>query len=564
MKDNLFEQLDFGAFQEYIDNDDITDISYTNNGQLWLRSLTQGSIRVENENINNSVVEKLAFQCSNVMGVSFNNANPFLDAESPELRMNFVHDSIATNGIALVIRKTPAKIRLKEETLLEEDYVTKDIHDFLIKCVHGHCNIIVCGETGSGKTEFTKYLASHTIESEKIITIEDTLELHLDKIYPHRDIVAMKTNNIASYSDVLVTCMRQNPKWILLSEVRSAEAVSAVRNSISSGHNILSTIHSDKAHAIPHRMYSLMETDLDVDQFLNTIYRYVQMGVHIKAYYSPKYKKFHREIDEITEFYIDEDNKPVYNIIYQKTMSGKIVKKNPSKHLLDYLAAQNIDIEDTTFEDETSGGLSLEEVIGEKSEEQVLEEQKKKEEERLEQEKKENLAAAEVQEEIEILLPETNRVVPTPITNDVVNKTPVPETVIPTPVQQAPTQVLQQPVVNPVATPMVPTAPQVSNMVSPVQNLVSAQPTQFVQTQTKPINNIAMVPQAPTPTQIVKQPIVNSVPTGIVNQTQQVPPVVGVGQTPTQLNSTMQTTMNNGIPIISFAAPNNNPTDGNM
>ena len=72
------------------------------------------------------------------------------------------------------------------------------------------------------------------------------MELHLDRIFPHRDIVAMKTNNIASYTDVLVTCMRQNPKWILLSEVRSAEAVTAVRNSISSGHNILSTIHADK------------------------------------------------------------------------------------------------------------------------------------------------------------------------------------------------------------------------------------------------------------------------------------------------------------------------------
>ena len=364
MKDNLFAQLDFGAFKEYIDNDDITDISYTNNGQIWVRSLTQGSLRVENPNINNTVVEKLAFQCSNVMGTTFNNASPFLDAESPELRMNFVHESIATNGIALVIRKTPAKIRLKEETLLQEDYVTKDIHDFLIKCVHGHCNIMVCGETGSGKTEFVKYLASHTRESEKIITIEDTLELHLDKIYPHRDIVAMKTNNIASYSDVLVTCMRQNPKWILLSEVRSAEAVSAVRNSISSGHNILSTIHSDKANAIPHRMYSLMESELDVEQFLNTIYRYVQLGVHIKAYYSKKYGKFHREIDEITEFYVDEDNKPVYNIIYQKLMDGKIKKKNPSQHLIDYLLAQNIDLENTTFEGaEDDGGFSIDEVI---------------------------------------------------------------------------------------------------------------------------------------------------------------------------------------------------------
>lgn len=370
MKDYLFEQLDFGAFKEYIDNDDITDISYTNDGQIWLRSLQKGSYRVENPNISNAIVEKLAFQCSNVMGTTFNNANPFLDAESPELRLNFVHESIATNGIALVIRKTPAKIRLKEENLLKEDYVTKDIHDFLIKCVLGHCNIIVCGETGSGKTEFVKYLASHTKENEKIITIEDTLELHLDKIYPHRDIVAMKTNNIASYSDVLVTCMRQNPKWILLSEVRSAEAVSAVRNSISSGHNILSTIHSDKASAIPHRMYSLLETDIDVEQFLNTIYRYVQIGVHIKAYYSQKYGKFHREIDEITEFYIDEEtNKPVYNTLYQKTMTGKVVKKQPSKHLVDYLLGQNIDLSGTAFENTDSdvitedGEIDLDKIV---------------------------------------------------------------------------------------------------------------------------------------------------------------------------------------------------------
>ena len=355
MKDNMFEQLDFGAFKEYIDNDDITDISYTNNGQIWLRSLEKGSYRVENPKINNATVEKLAFQCSNVMGTTFNNASPFLDAESPELRLNFVHESIATNGIALVIRKTPAKIRLKEENLLKEDYVTKDIHDFLIQCVLGHCNIMVCGETGSGKTEFVKYLASHTRENEKIITIEDTLELHLDKIYPHRDIVAMKTNNIASYSDVLVTCMRQNPKWILLSEVRSAEAVSAVRNSISSGHNILSTIHSDKASAVPHRMYALMETDLDVDQFLNTIYRYIQLAVHVKAYYSDKYGKFHREIDEITEFYIDEEtNKPVYNVLYQKTMTGKVVKKQPSDHLLEYLRGQNININMDAFSDNPS------------------------------------------------------------------------------------------------------------------------------------------------------------------------------------------------------------------
>ena len=344
MNESIFDKLDFGPLKPLLDDDDITDISFCNKGQIWVRSLTQGSKRIEVEGVTQEFMEKLAFQCSNVMGTTFNNAKPFLDAESAELRFNFVHESIATNGIACVIRKTPAKIRLEKQKLLQEDYFTADIHDILIKCVEGHCNILVAGETGSGKTEFVKYLASHTKENEKIITIEDTLELHLDRIFPERDIVAMKTNNVASYSDVLVTCMRQNPKWILLSEVRSAEAVSAVRNSISSGHNILSTIHADKASAIPYRLYSLMETDLEVDQFLNTIYRYIQLGVHIKAYYSKQYGKFHRELDEVVEFYVDDDNKPQSHIIYQKLFGKAPITHRPSKHLIEYLENQNIDI----------------------------------------------------------------------------------------------------------------------------------------------------------------------------------------------------------------------------
>ena len=344
MNESIFDKLDFGPLKPLLDDDDITDISFCNKGQIWVRSLTQGSKRIEVEGVTQEFMEKLAFQCSNVMGTTFNNAKPFLDAESAELRFNFVHESIATNGIACVIRKTPAKIRLEKQKLLQEDYFTADIHDILIKCVEGHCNILVAGETGSGKTEFVKYLASHTKQDEKIITIEDTLELHLDRIFPERDIVAMKTNNVASYSDVLVTCMRQNPKWILLSEVRSAEAVSAVRNSISSGHNILSTIHADKASAIPYRLYSLMETDLEVDQFLNTIYRYIQLGVHIKAYYSKQYGKFHRELDEVVEFYVDDDNKPQSHIIYQKLFGKAPITHKPSKHLIEYLENQNIDI----------------------------------------------------------------------------------------------------------------------------------------------------------------------------------------------------------------------------
>ena len=344
--ESIFSSMEFGPLKKYLEDDDVTDISYSNGGQLWLKTLSKGVYRVEEPGVNDSLIEKIAFQCSNVMGKTFNMAHPFLDSESAELRMNFIHESIARNGIAVVFRKTPAKIRLKKEKLMEENYVSLSVHDFLIKAVQGHCNIIMCGETGSGKTEFLKYLASHTFENEKVVTIEDTLELHLDRIYPHRDIVAMKTNNIASYSDVLVTCMRQNPIWILLSEVRSAEAVTAVRNSISSGHFILSTIHADKASNIPYRLYSLLESNIDVEQFLNTMYRYIQLGVYLRGRFDPVQSRFVREIGEVCEFYVDDENNCVSNVIYQKTISGEVTYKPISEHLLQYIEGQGIDISD--------------------------------------------------------------------------------------------------------------------------------------------------------------------------------------------------------------------------
>ena len=155
----------------------------------------------------------------------------------------------------------------------------------------------------------------------------------------------MKTNNIASYTDVLVTCMRQNPIWILLSEVRSAEAVTAVRNSISSGHYILSTIHADKAESIPHRMYSLLESNIDVEQFLKTIYRYVQIGVFVRGRYKPEEKRFVREIAGVCEFFVTDDtNEPKFNNIYLKTVGGEETYQEPTKYIKSYLEGQGVDI----------------------------------------------------------------------------------------------------------------------------------------------------------------------------------------------------------------------------
>ena len=524
MNENIFDKLDFGPFRSLLDDDDITDISYDNGGQIWVRSLEQGSMRVEIEGATPEFVEKLAFQCSNVMGTTFNNAKPFLDAESAELRMNFVHQSIATNGIALVIRKTPAKIRLEKEKLIKEDYFTPAIHDFLIQCVLGHCNIMVAGETGSGKTEFVKYLASHTKTEEKIITIEDTLELHLDKIYPQRDIVSMKTNNVASYSDVLVTCMRQNPKWILLSEVRSAEAVSAVRNSISSGHNILSTIHADKASAIPYRLYSLMETDLDVNQFLTTIYRYIQLGVHIKAFYSKEYGKFHRELDEVAEFYVDDNNVPKSRIIYQKQM-GKMMMCKPSAHLVEYLENQNIEVQSIIkdlpdelpiyeYSDEYSDG-NLEDVDNNKNENTNETEVKEETTTEVTSEVTTEAASEVTTEAASEVTPEVASEVATEavpeVTPEVASE--VATEAVPVATPEVATEASTEAI--PVSTPPVSKSPLPIAVVSDVPSVVPVAPQSVIQTP------VVASPQVSTPD--VQQPVAVQTTTPVVNQQVVVP-----------------------------------------
>ncbi len=527
--DSIFSNMDFGPLKKYLEDDDVTDISYSNGGQLWLKTLSKGVYRVDSDDINDALIEKIAFQCSNVMGKTFNMAHPFLDSESAELRMNFIHDSIARNGIAVVFRKTPAKIRLEKDKLMKENYVSLSIHDFLIKAVQGHCNIIMCGETGSGKTEFLKYLASHTFENEKIVTVEDTLELHLDRIYPHRDIVAMKTNNIASYSDVLVTCMRQNPIWILLSEVRSAEAVTAVRNSISSGHFILSTIHADKAANIPYRLYSLLESNIDVEQFLNTIYRYVQLGVYLRGRFDPKQGRFVREIGEVTEFYVNDNNECISNTIYQKTIKGDVTYKPISEHLLNYLEGQGIDMTNIR---EANGDLEkAQSYSDEHIENTTIEEQLKQEE---------------------------SKVVETPVTVQ-------PEVVQPVTIEEikvvetvAPVEVKSETVVQPVqeeikavetssvAVPPETVQPTVTEDVKPVEQLVVEQP--VIQA---PVNPVPVVEQQVVTPPTVTAPVVEGLPSVSLEQPVNNEPVIDTSSfitPPVTTTTTTDSTEGSGVP----------------
>jgi hypothetical protein len=97
------------------------------------------------------------------------------------------------------------------------------------------------------------------------------------------------------------------------------------------------------------RMYSLLESNLDIDQFLKSIHRYVQIGIHVKGYMSAELQRFQREIVEVCEFYVDDNNEAKTNVIFRKNIDGTMTYNNPTKYIRQILGAQGIIIKDNLF-----------------------------------------------------------------------------------------------------------------------------------------------------------------------------------------------------------------------
>ena len=54
--DSIFSSMDFGPLKKYLEDDDVTDISYSNGGQLWLKTLSKGVYRVDSDDINDALI----------------------------------------------------------------------------------------------------------------------------------------------------------------------------------------------------------------------------------------------------------------------------------------------------------------------------------------------------------------------------------------------------------------------------------------------------------------------------------------------------------------------------
>src|SRR5688500_8998796 len=107
------------------------------------------------------------------LGRRVDEASPLVDARLPDgSRVNCVIPPLSLGGPLVTIRRF-RRSGFSAEELVELGTISRELRDFLVRCVHGRVNIVVSGGTGSGKTTFLNVLSSFIEKRERIITIED-------------------------------------------------------------------------------------------------------------------------------------------------------------------------------------------------------------------------------------------------------------------------------------------------------------------------------------------------------------------------------------------------------
>ncbi|MBQ1843794.1 MAG: Flp pilus assembly complex ATPase component TadA [Lachnospiraceae bacterium] len=300
----------FGPLYQYIEDDSITDIDFDGR-RLWLSNTSNERYSPEVQ-LPADFVNAFAKRVANCVSKQFHKQSPVLEAETDTLRITIVHESAAISGRAICIRKSMPFTRLTREGMTSDGYLSDDMISLLINCVRSKMNMVFCGEPGVGKTECAKFFSQYIPKSQRVITIEDNPEWHYAALNPGSDCVELRINPVMDYTKAIKTCLRLNPKWMMLSEARSKEVVYLMEG-FSTGVRGMTTLHTDDVRKVPDRMLNMAGNLRSEGRLENDIYSFIDVAVLIRRKLMTRpdgSSGLMRYVDQIGFFYRkDRDNR---------------------------------------------------------------------------------------------------------------------------------------------------------------------------------------------------------------------------------------------------------------
>jgi len=210
-----------------------------------------------------------------------------VDARLPDgSRVNAIIPPLAVNGASLTIRKF-SREALTVEKLIGFGSLSPEMAELLRACVLAKMNIIVSGGTGTGKTTMLNVLSSFIPASDRIVTIEDAVELQLQQDHVVR--LESRPANIegkgeVSIRDLVRNSLRMRPDRIVVGEVRGGESLDMLQ-AMNTGHDgSISTVHANSPRDAVARLETLVlmaGMDLPLRAIREQIASAVNLIVHI-------------------------------------------------------------------------------------------------------------------------------------------------------------------------------------------------------------------------------------------------------------------------------------------
>ncbi|KGR76458.1 CpaF family protein [Ureibacillus sinduriensis] len=256
----LDESVGLGPLEPLINDPTITEILINGYSEVHVErkgKLEQVNISFRDDEHVRHIVDRIVAP----LGRRIDESSPMVDARLPDgSRVNAVIPPISLNGTLVSIRKFRAE-PFQMEDLLEFSSLDDNMAYFIDCVVKAKMNMLISGGTGSGKTTLLNVAASSIPHFERVITIEDSAELRLNR----SNVVGMEARpaNVEGKGEITIrnlvrNALRMRPDRIIVGEVRSGEAFDMLQ-AMNTGHEgSITTVHANTPDDALRRVESMV------------------------------------------------------------------------------------------------------------------------------------------------------------------------------------------------------------------------------------------------------------------------------------------------------------------
>jgi pilus assembly protein CpaF len=241
------ETFGLGPLEPLLSDYQISDILVNNSSKVYIEKsgkLQKTDVTFRDNSHLMQIIERIVSK----VGRRIDESSPYVDARLPDgSRVNVIIPPLALDGPVLSIRRF-GRDPLGMQDLLKLGTLDQRMAELLEGAVQTRLNILISGGTGTGKTTLLNTLSAFIPNSERVVSIEDSAELHLKQEH----VVRLETRppNIegrgeVTQRDLLRNALRMRPDRIIIGEVRGGEALDLLQ-AMNTGHDgSLSTVHAN-------------------------------------------------------------------------------------------------------------------------------------------------------------------------------------------------------------------------------------------------------------------------------------------------------------------------------